>query len=891
MKRRDLLKAGAAAAAFAGALPVRAGTGGIAAPETGSAIPPAVPPRGGPPVAARPLPSALERELLPKPPLLLPGKSAGPAISPMPVRERERRNLVPRRGTCSTAPGKPFRETLLSGNGAMYLELTGAPFAEQLLFHHERLMLPWRRPFEAPKVADKLPAIRKLLMAGKYREGVNLAFDSLSAAGLPVNMKGHPTIAAFGMQIDIPGAPAVTDYLRTVDFESGEIRVMWRDGRGEWLRRALVSQPDNVAVQELRGPRGGPVSATIGLQEPSVGRHDGPVSFEQSGDADHLVLTGRFDPAINNNGYAGIVRVVRTGGTARREGDRLVIENAQSILLLTRIDWFEDFRPEQVAALAAGLAGLTPDYDAMLARNRARQAPIINRVALDLGGSSQRALSGEELLQDQRTRPDYAPALLERIFDMGRYWLLLSCGEFPVQPIAGEVNININLQVAHGAMADMPEAMASYYNWIESLLPDCRKNAQNIFGARGAVYPILPNKDMAVSFHYATTAGAGIWPHPYWISAGGWVYSPFWDHYLVTGDTAFLRDRVVPGLKELALFYEDFLSVEDERGNYVFVPSFSPENWPLNAQPLPTESWPLTTYDAYHMAPPAPFVINSAMDVMVCREVLTHLIEASEILGTDTASLPKWKAMLAKMPPYRTTEDGTLKEWGWPGLDENYDQRHVSHLYGAWPSDEIDPRRTPELARSALLADRKRGPANSSAHGLCHRALAAARLKDAFLVDWEIKQLLNQGYFNETLRSAHNPYGGPMPDAQGGLPTILMESLCYSRAGVIELLPALPAELRRGSIGGMRARSFARIDLLRWDLDARTIELKLTSLRPQTISLVAWHGIESASASGGTLRGAGGDSRELELPDGRQVSVSLRLASDTPRRWAQPSFA
>src|SRR3546814_17569284 len=80
----------------------------------------------------------------------------------------------------------------------------------------------------------------------------------------------------------------------------------------------------------------------------------------------------------------------------------------------------------------------------------------------------------------------------------------------------------------------------------------------------------MPNKEWGLSYHYATTAGAGIWPHPYWISAGGWVYSPFWDHYCVTGDLQFLRDRVVPGLKELALFYEDFLSVEDERGNYVF---------------------------------------------------------------------------------------------------------------------------------------------------------------------------------------------------------------------------------------------------------------------------------------------------------------------------------
>src|SRR3546814_5674682 len=99
-------------------------------------------------------------------------------------------------------------------------------------------MLPWRRPFDAPDVAAELPGIRKLLLAGQYREGVNKAFEALTAAGLAVNTKAHPTIPAFTMKIDIAEAPAVSDYLRTVDFESGEIRVMWRDNRGDWMRRS-----------------------------------------------------------------------------------------------------------------------------------------------------------------------------------------------------------------------------------------------------------------------------------------------------------------------------------------------------------------------------------------------------------------------------------------------------------------------------------------------------------------------------------------------------------------------------------------------------------------------------------------------------------------------------
>ena len=215
---------------------------------------------------------------------------------------------------------------------------------------------------------------------------------------------------------------------------------------------------------------------------------------------------------------------------------------------------------------------------------------------------------------------------------------------------------------------------------------------------------------------------------------------PFWDHYLVTGDLDFLRKRVVPAYKDLALFYEDFLTVTDKNGNYIFVPSFSPENNPGNLNPS------------------CMLVINSSMDIAVCREVLANLVEACELLGIEADSVPKWKAMLAKLPPYLLEPDGAMKEWAWPTLGERYIQRHISHLYGAWPGDEIDPDRTPQLAKAAVIANRHRVPERLAAHGRCHRALVGARLKDSYMVDSELRQLIEEGYVGPTLRCSHDPY-------------------------------------------------------------------------------------------------------------------------------------
>jgi hypothetical protein len=297
---------------------------------------------------------------------------------------------------------------------------------------------------------------------------------------------------------------------------------------------------------------------------------------------------------------------------------------------------------------------------------------------------------------------------------------------------------------------------------------------------------------------------------------------------------------------------------------------FSPENWPANLNTGCMMS------------------INATMDISVCREVLSNLIEASELLGIETDNIPKWKAMLGKLPPYLFEPDGTLKEWAWPTLQENYNQRHVSHLYGVWPGDEIDPDRTPKLALAALMADRRRVPERLAAHGRCHRALVGARLKDSYMVDTELRQLIEQGYVGTTLRCSHDPYARPMPDAQGGIQTIMMEMLAYSRPGVIELLPALPPSLLKGSINGMLARTFARIDKLTWDMEARTVDVTITSLKKQDITLIARQGMEDISAPAGVLVSAPQNDKtkcEIHLTEGQPVQIHIKLGQNKSMDW------
>jgi alpha-L-fucosidase 2 len=919
MKRRDFLRKSAVAVGLAGTLKTLPTlmAGGSSAPASSPAVPPVAGSAGTPPVDNRSadyLRRVRADKYLPNAPSL--GQAY--AIPPMPLAERIKRKLVPQRGFCSIEPGDLVSESLTSGNGAMNIELMGDPYAEQILFHHEDLLLPWKRPMEAPKVADIFPQVREMMLSGRHREALTLALQRMNQGPIKADTEPHRTIPAFLMQLDLPKTAGVKNYLRTVNFENSEIKVIWTDEHGEWLRQTFASRPDNVIVQWLTAPAGQSVNVRVALQKsaewnmssgatgnphPARGASKGPEVCDVKLDfnAQHLIYKCRLDPSVDNSGYAGVIRIVCTGGSARMDGNTLVVENATSVMLLTRIEHFAELADDKVETLRQAVEQITPDYAALLERHRKVQSEMLNRVTVDFGGASQYGLSIEELLSDQRSRPDYCPALLEKMFDMGRHWFILTTGKYPNIPAETPFTVNVAtpgmepvdqrrgeevqpagiglFQTAGASAGDLREGAEAYFNWIESLAADCRANAQNIFGLRGTSYPRWAQRGMGVKYYYSNnSAAANLWP--YWISAGGLAYRPFWDHYLVTGDVDFLRKRVVPGLKELALFYEDFLTATDKNGNFTFAPSFSPEHVPASSEAS------------------GPVLVNSTLDITVCREVLTHLIQASEILGTDADSVSKWKAMLAKMPPYLLEPDGTFKEWAWPTLQESYAHRHVSHLYGVWPGDEIDPDRTPQLAKAAMIADRRHtfdlmGSAPSGeaypAYTRCHRALVAARLKDNITADIQLRQLLEQGYVSTALRCSRDPYAAPVPDAQCGIPAIIMEMLAYSRPGVIEVLPALPPSLVKGSINGMRARTFARIDKLAWDMEARTVDLTVTSLRQQDVTLMARYGIEDISAPTGVLATrpqSGAANCGLHLPEGKPVELHLKVTRRQPLDWA-----
>ncbi len=380
MRRRDFLAKGTLAAGLAGSTGLLKP---LMASETQPQKPSAAPEKAPKPAEEIRSPEFLSRSRKEKFPPKVPEFAAShlsPAvmISPMPLEERLRRGIVPLQGFCSLIPGTTISEGLTSGNGHMNIEATCDPYSEQVLFHHESLLVPWKRPFEAPKAADVFPQVRQMVLDGKYQEAIELAFNEMNKGPIKQNTGPHPTVPAFIMHLDFPTTASVKDYLRTVDFESSEVMVHWSDERGDWVRKTFTSRPDDVVVQLLTAPNGQKVNARVAVQKYSrgtramgglFGGNIGESEIKQDFNEERLIYKCILDPSADNSGYAGVVRVVRSGGSARMDGDTLVVENASSVMLLTRIVWFADYSEDKVEALRQAVEELSPEYDAILERH------------------------------------------------------------------------------------------------------------------------------------------------------------------------------------------------------------------------------------------------------------------------------------------------------------------------------------------------------------------------------------------------------------------------------------------------------------------------------------------------------------------------------------------
>ncbi|SMP56175.1 Glycosyl hydrolase family 65, N-terminal domain [Neorhodopirellula lusitana] len=789
---------------------------------------------------------------------------------------------IPTRGMWSERPAQRWQEALVTGNGTLGAMVFGTPAVERVVLNHERLYEPLLdQPCPVPDIADSLPEVRRLLANGKYKEAYAYAYQAAIDAGFPGIQWTAPYHPACSLVIEQDGIDeeAILRYRRSTNFQTGEIIVRFQSGGREFVRKTFASRADGVIVMKISAVDGEPISGRVKLVNQDSRHANKRVDEKGGGYHDPEIATTPHSIAYrckynrSPRGYQTFLQfrspaIDPTSPTNdAKPGSQpqdAVAFDASEVTLFIAIDSLETFDADggSLQSLKDRLAKIEGDYDALLSRHVAIHQPMFDRVQFqltvdDVSGDPGQLLSSENLIALQKTLPGerIQLTLLQKMFDMGRYTLISSSGEWPPNLMgiwngdwrpewSGDFTLdaNVNLQIAAANLGQLPEAIASYDRLVLGLVDDWKTNATNLYGCRGVLSGCRTDGRHNLHTHFSDG-----FPGHAWTAGAEWMVLPMWEHHQTTGDDQYLQERLLPVMKQITLFYADFLDGQFVDGKRVFWPSYSPENRPSNTN--------------------CPVAINATMDIACAKEALQNLIGLGDRSGLSKAQLADYQRLLDELPPYLINQEGALKEWASPLLDDRYDHRHVSHLYPVWPGHEINPEDTPDLFQAAIVAAQKRGRGNGSAHGLTHMALIAARLKDADLVKGNLRFMLSKGYLLPSLFTFHNPGRIYNSDMLNALPAVVMEMLVYSKPGEIELLPALSDELESGQISGVGCRNQTVVESLSWDLKNGKVTLQLFSSVDQPMTLRLRRGIASVVDSTDDL---------VQLSSDGTIKVSLK---------------
>ncbi|KQZ09818.1 lectin [Agromyces sp. Root1464] len=788
--------------------------------------------------------------------------------------------LVSGTGIFDTSPAASWTDGFVSGNGEMGAVFYGAPEFEKVVLNHHRFVLPnGTREIEPPMAAGRLDEVQDLALAGDYWGAASRFAGDWQ---LQWTQAFHP---AFELRIADPRMAGAGDYARANDYATGEVVHTWSTSQGAWRRRSFVSRASGVLVQELSAPSGARIDLALSIgtdleAAPSTIGYTRQATV--SGRNGYLDLRATYPAGKGAFGFEGLTRaaIVGSGSSIRAEGESLVIAKATKVTILTKLARYEGAGEWDAKPLHAALGVMLTDYDALLAKHVVQHEARFGASTLRLDVSeADRARSTADLVSRQnQNRGSLDLALLERMYDSGRYFFASSSGVLPPRLTglwAGSwdaawaddftTDANVNLQIAGGNILDHGDAMDGFFDLVLGQLDDWRVNARNLYGARGFLAPSRTDGEYGYMLHF----DGGGFPGQCWTGGADWMLYPLLEYVQVTGDEEFYRQKLAPVLMELALFYEDFLSRTDGGGKRVFVPSFSMENSPSNTGQM--------------------LSINATGDIMAGKHALQAAIDAANALGVEQGAgggVERWTALLGELPEYRVNGDHALAEWSWPGLNDRYNHRHVQHLYGAWPLHEVNPEDRPDLMHASRHALLKRGDENSSAHGSLHRALASARLKDGEGVGWNLRKILGNDMVWRSLMTSHNPgrhlYNA---DAANAIPGVLAEALVYSRPGVLELLPGLPTELAKGTITRVRGRNRVLVEELTWDVPGRSAVATFVSDIAQELTVICRRGIVAFDVEGAAVTDSplGAHARVLSLAAGARATVTLELLPLTCR--------